>query len=153
MICKDENSLLPILTAISRYYYLPNMYGNLCNTNAILNQVLAYLHLEWYNLYCAFKNTTYMLSKSEKNMNYHYWSHMILNATFLLPIHYSVLMFVYLRHILVLRMHILVLRIHILIHVSRSFHSLISKSSVKLSYNISIFTDLMASNILFMNFS
>ena len=47
-----------IITAISRYYFLLNMSGNLCNTivTAILNQTLAYLRLEWYNLYCAFKN-------------------------------------------------------------------------------------------------
>ena len=63
--CKDENSLLAILIATSRYYYLSNMSGklsgNLCNTivTAILNQALAYLHLEWYNLYCAFKNGSY----------------------------------------------------------------------------------------------
>ena len=59
--CKGEDSLLPILTAISRYYNLPNMFGNLCNTTVtvILIQALADLQLQWYDRSCAFKSRTY----------------------------------------------------------------------------------------------
>ena len=60
-----------------------------------------------------------------------------------------------------LRIHIHMLRIHILalrIHFSGSFHSLISKTSVKfviltMANYRTLFTDLMTSNISIMNFS
>ena len=85
---------------------------------------------------------------------------MFLIATLLLPIHYSVLMFTYLKNILVLRIHIHMLRINILtlrIQFSRSFQSnfkvICENIILTMANHRTIFTDLMVSNILIMNFS
>ena len=85
---------------------------------------------------------------------------MFLMATLLLPIHYSVLMFAYLRHILVLRIHIHVLRINILtlrIQLFRYFHSnskvFCENVILTMANHRTIFTYLVVYNILNMNFS